>query len=70
MIKTLRTTTKYFATQEGEANNLISELTESTNGDIIKKQIDRKLHKDYGEYFEATIVEEFTSSKSILETGI
>lgn len=69
MIKTLRTTTKYFATQEKEANDLIADVSESTNGDVIKKQIERKNHKDYGEYFEATIVEELTTSKSILENG-
>lgn len=69
MIKPLRTTTKYYATQEVEGRELIQKVKEDTSGDIIKQQIDRKDHKDYGEYFEVTIVEEFTTSKNIMERG-
>lgn len=69
MIRTLQTTTKYFSTQESEANSLISEVEEKTNGTIMKKQIDRKVHREYGDYFETTIVEEFTTSRSVLENG-
>lgn len=69
MIKTLRTTTKYFTTQEAEANDLIAKVTEESNGDLVQKQINKRIHKDYGEYFETTIVEEFTTSRSILENG-
>lgn len=69
MIKPLKTTAKYYATQEVEATNLIKKVREESPGDVIKQQIDRKEHKDYGEYFEVTIVEEFTTSKNILERG-
>jgi len=69
MIKLLKTTAKYFATQEVEGLNLIETVKKESAGDILKQQIDRKEHKDYGEYFEITIVEEFTTSKNILERG-
>lgn len=69
MIKKLKVTTKYFATQEGEGQNLIEKSKEQTDGQIVKQQIDRKNHGDYGEYFEVTVVEELTTSKSILENG-
>lgn len=69
MIKTLQKTTKYFSTQESEANSLITEVEEKTHGTIMKKQIDRKAHREYGDYFETTIVEEFTTSRSVLENG-
>jgi len=69
MIKPLKTTKKYYATQEVEALNLIEKVKQESEGDVIKQQIDRKEHKDYGEYFEVTIVEEFTTSKNILERG-
>lgn len=69
MIKLLRTTAKYFATQEVEGLNLIEKVKKESAGDILKQQVDRKEHKDYGEYFEITIVEEFTTSKNILERG-
>lgn len=69
MIKPLRITTKYYATQEIEGKNLIETVKKESAGDILKQQIDRKEHKDYGEYFEVTIVEEFTTSKNIMERG-
>lgn len=69
MIKTLQKTTKYFSTQESEANTLITEVEEQTDGTIVKKLIDRKTHREYGDYFETTIVEEFTTSRSVLEKG-
>lgn len=69
VIKKLKQTTQYFTTQEAEANQIIAEIQEKSDGIILKKQIDRKGHKDYGDYFETTIVEEFTNSRSILENG-
>lgn len=69
MIRPLKTTKKYYATQEVEALNLIEKVKQESEGDVAKQQIDRKEHKDYGEYFEITITEEFTNSKNILEKG-
>ena len=69
MIKKLKITTKYFATQELEGQELIEQSKDTTDGQIVKQQIDRKNHADYGEYFEVTVVEELTTSKSILENG-
>lgn len=69
MIKTLRTTTKYYATQETECKQLIEKVKTESTGDIIKQQVDRKEHKDYGGYYEVLIVEEFTTSRNVLEGG-
>lgn len=69
MIKTLRTTTKYYATQEAECKQLIEKIKTESTGDIIKQQVDRKEHKDYGGYYEVLIVEEFTTSRNVLEGG-
>lgn len=65
----LEQTTKWFCVQEVEATSLIKKVKEETKGDIVKQQIDMKDHKDYGEYFELTIKESFTTSKSVLENG-
>lgn len=65
----LEQTTKHFAVQEAEANSLIERAKEETTGEIIKQQIDLKNHKDYGPYFEVTIQERFTTSRSVLENG-
>lgn len=61
--------TKHFATQEEEAKRLIEQVSEETDGEVVKQQINKKNHKDYGEYFEVTIKEEFTTSRSVLENG-
>lgn len=65
----LEKTTKYFTVQESEAKALIDKAKEETNGEVVKQQIDLKNHKDYGPYYELTIKEEFTTSKSVLENG-
>lgn len=69
MIKPLRTTTKYYATQESECRQLIEQVKTESKGDIIKQQVDRKEHKDYGGYYEVIIIEEFTTSRNVLEGG-
>lgn len=65
----LEKTTKYFTVQESEAKALIDKTKEETNGEVVKQQINLKNHKDYGPYYELTIKEEFTTSKSVLENG-
>lgn len=65
----LQQTTKYFTVQETEAKSLIAKAQEETTGDVVKQQIDMKHHADYGAYYELTIKEEFTTSKSVLENG-
>lgn len=65
----LEQTTKHFAVQEVEANQLIEQAKENSTGEVVKQQIDLKNHKDYGPYYEVTIKEEFTTSKSVLENG-
>ncbi|OYQ68292.1 hypothetical protein [Aerococcus sp. 1KP-2016] len=65
----LKTVNKYFASQEVEANNLVETVKNETKGEVIKSQIETKNHKDYGKYYEVTIEEEFTNSKSVLENG-
>lgn len=65
----LQQTTKFFTVQESEAKSLIKKAQEETTGDVVKQQIDMKHHVDYGAYYELTIKEEFTTSKSVLENG-
>ncbi|HZK46666.1 MAG TPA: hypothetical protein VFC64_01880 [Atopostipes sp.] len=65
----LQQTSVWFAVQEVEAQSLINKAKEESTGDIVKQQIDMKNHKDYGEYYEVTIKEEFTTSRSVLENG-
>lgn len=69
MKKLLQMTTKYFATTEREADEIIEEIKEQTSGTI--KDQGKKLyeHKDFGEYYETKVVEEHTTSKNILENG-
>lgn len=59
----------FFCTQEVEAENLIQKIKEEADGEIKKQVVQRKRHSDYGDYFELTILEEFTTSKSVLENG-
>lgn len=65
----LETQHKYFATTEPEAEGLIAEFKTSTKGDITKQQITKKNHAEYGPYFEITVTETFTTSRSLLENG-
>lgn len=65
----LKSTTVYFTTQESEATRLIEKIKENSDGDVIKQEIKTKKHGDYGEYYETTVTEEFTTSKSVLENG-
>lgn len=65
----LKQESKYFTTQESEASDLIQKVKNETDGEVKKQTIDVKEHKDYGQYFEVIIVEEFTTSKSVLEQG-
>lgn len=65
----LKQESKYFTTQESEASDLIQKVKNETDGEVKKQTIDKKNHSDYGEYFEVTILEEFTTSKSVLENG-
>ena len=69
MKRKLQQTTKYFCTQEKDAQQLIEKYKKETSGDIIKQQIDMRNHKDYGAYYELTIQVEHTTSKSVLENG-
>lgn len=69
MKKKLNQVSKYFTVQEDEAKAIINEIKETTTGEVVKEQIDKKEHKDYGPYFEITVKEEFTTSKNVLELG-
>lgn len=61
--------TVYFTTQERESEQLINKAKEETAGEIKKQEIKLKNHKNYGQYFEVLIEEEFTTSRSVLERG-
>lgn len=69
MIKELECEHKFFSTEEAEAQQIIDRMKEETKGEIIKQQIAKRHHPNYGDYFETIIKEQFTTSKSILETG-
>lgn len=61
--------TTYFTTQENEAQSIIESIKEGTTGEIKKQEIKLKNHNDYGQYFEVTVEEQFTTSRSVLENG-
>lgn len=61
---------KFFATSEVEADSIVEKIKEETDGTLIKRQIDTKHHKDYGDYFEVTVKEQFTTSRDVLEEGV
>lgn len=69
MIRTLKQTKLYFTTTEKEAVDLVEDLKEESTGDVIESQIKQKKHKDFGEYFETKVVEEYTTSKDVIEFG-
>lgn len=61
--------TTYFTTQESEAQSIIAATKEETTGKVKKQEIKLKNHKDYGQYFEVVVDEEFTTSQSVLQNG-
>ncbi len=70
MIRPLKTTTKYYATTEAEAKEKIEEIKNKSTGLVTSQKIDNKTHKDAGDYCELTVVQTFTSSKDIIESGV
>lgn len=44
-------------------------MINKTKGSVIKQNIASKNHKDFGDYFEAQVTEEFARSKEIVEAG-
>ncbi|EGP4894890.1 hypothetical protein FI615_002416 [Enterococcus faecium] len=69
MIRQLQKTTKFYATTRKEAEEEITKMLEETKGSILKKNIVAKHHKDFGDYYEAQVTEEFARSKEIVEGG-
>lgn len=70
MIRPLKTTTKYYATTEKETKDKVVEIKEKSTGEVTSEKVDRKNHKDAGDYYELTVVQTFTSSKDIIESGV
>lgn len=69
MIRQLQKTTKFYATTRKEAEEETTKMLEETKGSILKKYIVAKHHKDFGDYYEAQVTEEFARSKEIVEGG-
>ena len=44
-------------------------MIHETEGSVIKQNIVSKNHKDFGDYYEAQVTEEFARSKEIVEGG-
>jgi len=44
-------------------------MLDETKGSILKQNIVAKNHKDFGDYYEAQVTEEFARSKEIVEGG-
>ncbi len=63
MIRQLQKTTKFYATTRKEAEEEITKMLEETKGSILKQNIVAKNHKDFGDYYEAQVTEEFARSK-------
>ncbi|MFL0441582.1 hypothetical protein FDP51_05025 [Enterococcus mundtii] len=69
MIRPLQKTTKFYATTREEAETEIAKMLDETKGSILKQNIVAKNHKDFGDYYEAQVTEEFARSKEIVEGG-
>ena len=69
MIRQLQKTTKFYATTRKEAEEEITKMLKETKGSILKQNIVSKHHKDFGDYYEAQVTEEFARSKEIVEGG-
>lgn len=69
MIRQLQKTTKFYAHTREEAEKEITKMINKTKGSVIKQNIASKNHKDFGDYFEAQVTEEFARSKEIVEAG-
>lgn len=69
MIRPLQNTTKFYATSREEAEKEISTMIKKSKGSVIKQNIVSKNHKDFGDYYEAQVTEEFARSKEIVEGG-
>lgn len=69
MIRPLQKTTKFYATTREEAETEITKMLDETKGSILKQNIVAKNHKDFGDYYEAQVTEEFARSKEIVEGG-
>lgn len=68
MIRKLQNTRKFYATTRKEAEE-IQKIIDETEGSVIKQNIVSKNHKDFGDYYEAQVTEEFARSKEIVEGG-
>ncbi|MDO4681107.1 MAG: hypothetical protein Q4A55_07680 [Aerococcus sp.] len=60
---------KYFTQDEAEVQDLLSDLRAHTQGKIVKEQVDLKTYNAYGNYYEVTVKERYTTSKLALEMG-
>lgn len=69
MIRQLQKTTKFYATTRKEAEEEIKKMLEETTGSVLKQNIVSKHHKDFGDYYEAQVTEEYARSKEIVEGG-
>lgn len=69
MIRQLQKTTKFYATTRKEAEEEIQKMIAESAGSVLKQNIVAKNHKDFGDYYEAQVTEEFARSKEIVEGG-
>lgn len=69
MIRQLQTTTKFYAHTRDEAEEEITKMINESEGTVVKQNIVSKNHKDFGDYYEAQVTEEFARSKEIVEAG-
>ena len=69
MLRPLKKTSKFYASTRKEAEEEIQKMINETEGSVIKQNIVSKNHKDFGDYYEAQVTEEFARSKEIVEGG-
>lgn len=69
MIRQLQKTTKFYATTRNEAEEEITKMIDNSEGSVVKQNIVSRNHKDFGDYYEAQVTEEFAKSKEIVEGG-
>lgn len=54
---------------EKKPKKRFKKMIHETEGSVIKQNIVSKNHKDFGDYYEAQVTEEFARSKEIVEGG-
>ncbi|MGM0238498.1 hypothetical protein [Enterococcus sp. AZ103] len=69
MIRSLKTTSKFYASTRKEADDHIEKMIKESDGVVTGQKVNQKEHKEAGTYYEFEVTEELNKSKDILDNG-